>query len=182
MTCIIGLVDNGKIYIGGDSAASSGWNTRTTAVAKVFRFGEFLIGCTGSIRALELLQFHLQVTARSEDENDDLRYMVTVFAEAVRQCLKEHGCAKVENNQEQSDSEFLVGYRGKLFSIQANFQVCAFTDAFDAIGVGGEYALGALMALKNLSPIERIQAALEIAAYFSNGVRAPFHILEQLSR
>ncbi len=39
MTCIVGLVDNGKVYIGGDSAGCAGYDVRIREDQKVFRNG-----------------------------------------------------------------------------------------------------------------------------------------------
>jgi ATP-dependent protease HslVU (ClpYQ) peptidase subunit len=49
---------------------------------------------------------------------------------------------------------------------------------YAAVGCGESYALGALHAMEpTLSPKKRITRALEAAAFFSNGVTAPFHIM-----
>jgi hypothetical protein len=49
MTCIAAIVDKetGIIYMGADSAASNYWSMNLIASKKVFRVGEFLIGCSG---------------------------------------------------------------------------------------------------------------------------------------
>ncbi|WP_245320978.1 hypothetical protein [Bradyrhizobium sp. NAS96.2] len=52
MTCIVGLVDKGQVFIGGDSA---GVNAERLALVvrndrKVFRNGDFVMGFTSSFR------------------------------------------------------------------------------------------------------------------------------------
>lgn len=177
MTCIVGLVQRGTVYIGADAASVSGWTSRVTKLPKVFRRGPFLIGYTTSFRMGQLLEHALevppQVTRGRGVEHDDLRYMVTVFAESVRQLLKDRGMAKVEANTE-SGGQFLVGYRGRLYSVQADFQVNEMADGFDAVGSGAEFALGAMLALKGTPPVARIRRALEISAHFNMGVCPPF--------
>ncbi len=37
MTCVIGLEQDGNIFMGGDSAVSSGLTVRSTMIEKVFR-------------------------------------------------------------------------------------------------------------------------------------------------
>ncbi len=61
MTCIVGLVHEGVVYMGGDSAATSSayLNQTILATEKVFRNGEFLIGAAGSERASLLLRHSL---------------------------------------------------------------------------------------------------------------------------
>ena len=43
MTCIVGLVHEGVVYIGGDSAGVGGMSLTVRADEKVFRNGEFLM-------------------------------------------------------------------------------------------------------------------------------------------
>ena len=59
MTCIVGLVDDGKVYMGGDAASVDGYIVRTSALSKVFRNGPFLIGYSTSWRMGQILQYHL---------------------------------------------------------------------------------------------------------------------------
>lgn len=176
MTCIVGIVDDGKVFIGGDSASASGWMVRRTALSKVFRLNGFLIGYTSSFRMGQLLQYMLNVPPQKVAV-DDMAYMVTVFAEAVRECLKEGGYTKVDNNREEAGT-FLVGYKGHLYEICADLQVNEAVDGFDAVGCGCEYALGALMVTRNVESNVRVAMALEAAAWFSGTVVEPFNILE----
>jgi len=174
MTCIIGLVSGGKVYMGGDSAGAAGWTVRALQNPKVFKVGPFIMGGTGSIRMGNVLQYHLEV--QPQDGESDHEYMICQFAEAVRATLKEHGVAKVENNVEEGEL-FLVGYRGHLYWADSDFQITEHTDGYDACGCGAEFALGAMRVLEGLPPKKRIKRALAIAAHFSGGVLPPFHIL-----
>ena len=174
MTCIIGIAHEGKVYIGGDSMASNGWNRHSTALRKVFRVGEFLIGYTTSFRMGQILQYHLSVPHQQDGISDE-RYMVVDFVEAVRTCLKEKGYAKVSNNQEEGGS-FLVGYKGVLYQVDSDFQVNHYLNGMAACGSGESYALGALLALENLSPKKRILKSLEISAQLAATVCEPFYV------
>jgi ATP-dependent protease HslVU (ClpYQ) peptidase subunit len=175
MTCIVGLEDNGEVYVGADSAAADGWEVRQTRQPKVFRRGEFIIGYTTSFRMGQILQHHLEVRLQKQDEPDDA-FMVCAFIEAVRDCLKKHGFAKVENNVEEGGA-FIVGYHGSVYEVNGDFQVNSMADGFSALGCGGPYALGVMEALKHLGPRERIMEALRIAAHFSGGVCGPFSVI-----
>jgi ATP-dependent protease HslVU (ClpYQ) peptidase subunit len=105
-----------------------------------------------------------------------MRYMVTVFAKAVRTVLKEHGFAKEDSNVETGGT-FLVGYRRGLYEVCSDFQVNRHLDGFEAVGCGEPFALGAMMALADLEPENRIVQALKIAAHFSGAVCPPFKVL-----
>ena len=174
MTCVVGLVADDRVYIGVDSAAVSGWTRRATKLRKVFRRGPFLMGYTTSFRMGQLLEHQLDVPPQTEGQSD-MAYMVGVFVESVRRLLKERGFARIEANNE-SGGQFLVGYRGRLYSIESDFQVGEMSDGFDAIGSGADVALGAMMALEGLKPAQRIRRALEVASHFNMGVSPPYHV------
>ncbi len=173
MTCIVGLVAKERVWIGADSAGVAGLHLVVRRDQKVFEVGEFLIGFTSSFRMGQLLQFNLSPPL--VPENIDLyEYMVVHFVEKVRQTLKSGGFAKVEDSVE-SGGCFLVGFRGRLFKIDEDFQVGESRHAFDADGCGGSYALGALAATQEeTDPKKRILTALGVAETFSAGVRGPF--------
>ena len=177
MTCIIGLVENGKVYIGGDSAGCADGEIRATKIAKVFRNGNFLIGYTTSFRMGQLLQYQLDVPGQVESIPDGA-YMVCTFVEAVRKLFTDYGFARIDSNEE-SAGKFLVAYRGHLYCVESDYQVQENLDGFEVIGAGRSYALGALKVLETLelSPTERILKALQVSAYFSDSVMEPFKIL-----
>jgi ATP-dependent protease HslVU (ClpYQ) peptidase subunit len=175
MTCIVGLEADGKVFMGGDSASTSGWDLDISRFRKVFRVGDFLVGCTGTIRMEQLLQYSLEVRSRENDE-DDIRYMVLGLVEAIRKCLKDGGFAKVEDNQEKFSGQFLVGFNGRLYTVEQNFQVCSSASGFWAIGCGADFALGNLLATRGMEPRGRVMAALEAAGRFSAGVHPPYYV------
>ena len=176
MTCIVGLVEQGVVYLGADSLGCAEWNSRVLAMEtpKVFRRGPFLFGVTGSLRWGQLLQYKLVIPG--QDETPDMAYMVGTVLDAIRQCLKENGFAQIENSQE-TGGVCLIGYKGKLYSVDDDYGVLVTVDDFAALGCGDMPALGALMALTGMEPRERLMRALEISAYFSAGVGGPFHII-----
>jgi len=175
MTCIVGLVSDGKIYMGGDSASVSGWDLIVRADEKVFRNDGFLMGFTSSFRMGQLLRYSFNPPTHP-DNMDLMRYMATIFVDSIRQCLKDGGFAKKQNEVE-SGGNFLIGYKGRLFQIENDYQVALSRDKFDAVGCGASYALGSLYSTPKMTPLQRIKTALQCAENFSAGVRAPFKIL-----
>lgn len=173
MTCIVGIASEGKVILGADSAGVGGWDISNRKDVKVFRNGPLIIGCTSSFRMIQLLQYKLVAPQRHPD-TDVMRYMVSQFVEEVRTTFRNGGFLKTDANVE-SGGVFLVGYEGRLFCIHSDFQVAERLDGMDAVGCGDSYALGAMMAMNSaIPPKERLQKALEIAAYCSAGVRGPF--------
>jgi hypothetical protein len=179
MTCIVGLVADKTVYIGGDSAGSNSWQLTVRKEAKVFRNGNFLMGATGSFRMIQLLQYALKppVYEKPSENNDDYLscYMATSFIDAVRECFKNGGFAKKEAEQE-SGGTFLVGFQGKLFCIQDDYHAGEALCKYSAIGDGEDVALGVLYATQGLQPQERALMALQAAQYHCTSVSAPFVI------
>lgn len=175
MTCIAGLVDNGKVYIGGDSAGVDGrLHLTVRADRKVFRNGPFIMGFTSSFRMGQLLAHALEPPRRHPDD-DVYAFMVNDFINAVRRCLKDGGYAQREREQEVGGA-FLVGYESRLFMVEGDYQVGENLDGIAACGCGDMIALGALAVSKDENPEKRIKDALAAAEKFSGGVRGPFHV------
>ena len=175
MTCIVGLVDKGTVYIGGDSAGVAGLSLSIRADEKVFQNGPFIMGFTTSFRMGQLLRYKFDPPQQTVSQNE-MQYMVTNFIDAVRQCFANNGFGDKEATV---GGNFLVGYKGKLYNIEADFQVGVPAETYDAVGCGSDLALGALYASKGKSPEQRIKLALEAAANFSAGVSAPFLMIKQ---
>jgi len=179
MTCIVGLKENDTIYMGGDSAGVGGMSLTVRVDHKVFVKGDFIMGFTSSFRMGELLQYSLKIPSH-HSETDTYEYMVTSFIDAVRDCLKAGGYAEKDKEAEKGGC-FLVGYKGRLFQIDSDYQVGESIHSFNAVGCGFDLALGAMyVSDSNANPEQRILLALEAAETFSAGVRRPF-IVKQLS-
>jgi ATP-dependent protease HslVU (ClpYQ) peptidase subunit len=174
MTCIVGFVEGDTVWIGGDSAGVAGLDMTVRADQKVFRNGPMLFGFTSSFRMGQLLRYALTVPDHDPRVEID-KYMATTFIDAVRACLKSHGWAEKEKEQE-SGGCFLVGYKGRLFYIGSDYQVGTPLDAFDAVGCGYQVARGALFASRDVVGRSRVELALLAAERCSAGVRGPFHI------
>jgi ATP-dependent protease HslVU (ClpYQ) peptidase subunit len=174
MTCIVGYVEGNQVVMGGDSAGVAGWDLTVRADQKVFRNGPMVFGFTSSFRMGQLLRYALTVPTHHPDVTVDA-YMVTTFIDAVRACLKDHGWATKKSDQESGGS-FLVGYQGRIFSVEDDYQVGCPVDAFAACGCGAQIALGAMYASWHLAGKARVVSALQAAERFSAGVRGPFHV------
>lgn len=174
MTCIVGLVHNDKVYIGGDSAGISNRDITVQKGPKVFKTKDFLIGYTSSFRMGQLLRYKFEPPQYSPDE-DIVEYMVTAFIDAVRECFKDGGYARQESGEEYG-GYFLVGYKGRLFHIAADYQVGESLCGYTATGCGEDYAKGSLFSSVGKDPDERVYIALSAASYFSTDVCGPFVI------
>lgn len=179
MTCIVGIIENEKVYIAGDSAGVAGLDITIRKDPKVFKTGEFVIGCTSSFRMINILRYSFAPPELSENE-DIYKYMCTKFINAVRQSFKDAGWLEIDKNIE-SGGTFLVGLRGRLFKIESNFQVAESIDKFASVGCGDVYAVTVLKMLESeylINANDKLTKALEMAVYFSGGVRPPFNYVE----
>ena len=174
MTCIVGLVSKGQVFIGGDSAATDRALAQVVRTdRKVFRNGDFVMGFTSSYRMGQLLAFNFN-PPKPRVGTEIMAYMVTDFIDAARACMKAGGYAQIKEAREEGGT-FLVGYAGRLFLISDDFQVGESAHGYDACGCGDSVALGSLRSTREWTdPQERLREALEAAATFNAGVKGPF--------
>lgn len=182
MTCIVGLVENGKVYLGADSLGSNESffkNIRTDK--KVFTNGPFIMGFTTSFRMGQILQYKL-VPPKQKRGQTDMNFMVTSFIDSVMACFEKNKFTpKEEGDSSAVGGTFIVGYKNNLYMIQDDFQVSTTEDPFMAVGCGMHLALGSLHSTKSLiknDPHRKIVLALEAASAYSAGVAPPFIIQE----
>lgn len=179
MTCIVALkADDGRVIMGADSAGADERCVLTLKEPKIARVGGALIGYTSSFRMGQLLAHSLTLPEHHADVPVE-KYMATSFVNAVRNCFKDGGYSKRENDIE-SGGTFLIAYRGRIFHVQDNYSVIESAESFDSCGSGFLAALGSLHstnpALLDLDPMKRVQLALDAAQRFCVGVRGPMHI------
>lgn len=177
MTAIAGIAENGRVWIGGDSAGVSGLSLSTRSDPKVFINGDFIFGYTSSFRMGQILEYLFSPPTPYENENG-MAYMIRRFIPEVKESLKNGGYQNSSSGQDIGGT-FLVGHRGVLYEVESDYQVVRVNQPYDACGCGKDLILGSLYTTDqyDLSPEERITTALDAAASFSAGVRGPYTIL-----
>lgn len=171
MTCIVGIVQDGIVYLGGDSASSTPeGEIFLPRRSKVFLIGHIAVGVAGSGRINQLLRRKI---ALPEQYAQPEQYMIVEFVDTLKALLKEDG-RKEEELME--DSLLLVGLRGHLFIVDTTFQVSEMAYDYEAVGSGAQIARGSLHATQTLGlpPEQRLRMALEAAQDHTAFVRAPF--------
>jgi len=176
MTVIAGLVEGGQVWMGGDSALSDMVTHELVAMSnqKVFRVGAMLIGVCGSARVGDVLRYELTIPKHAR-RVDTSRYMRTTFINAVRDTFRNAGLY-AKDQPEEIDSRMLVGYRGRLFTIEEDLHIHEVVDDFAAVGSGASTALGALVVSQGVPPRKRLLAALAAAERYIASVRRPFYV------
>jgi|SRR5579863_1986395 len=182
MTCVVGLVEGGVIYMGADSLASEAKGTAIVGRAdeKVFINDDVIMGFCGSFRVGQLLRHAFEVPKKPKQHDDDMAYMVIDFIDALRTLQKEKGSMKKEDEEETHPAGILVGYNGNLYAIDEDFDVGRPLENYYAMGAGSQVAFGAMYATKDagLDPKKRITMALEAATQYDAACRGPYTILE----
>lgn len=189
MTCIVGVLGEKDIFIGGDAASGDPdhYSIKICKTPKVFKTEiiskrnkikiPMLIGYTTSFRMGQLLQYSL-VPPEWPDRMESERYFATIFIDHVRKLFQEKGFIRKDKDQE-SGGNFLLAVKGGLFNIEDDFKVHQVVENYDAIGCGLYLAQGTLYALRQIGPLnsDSVRLALEASAHHNAYVRPPFTIL-----
>jgi len=180
MTCIVGLEHDGKVYLGGDSAAVGEEGQQACAItdSKVFVIDDMIFGFCGSFRAGQLIKYGLKIPQKSAGKSD-MEFLVIDFVDAIRVLFHEKGCLKKENEEETSPASFLIGYAGHLYYLDDDLHIGRVKEGYHSVGVGSDISLGSLFSTEDLikDPKERLTIALQAAVKWSGNVRPPFNII-----
>jgi len=182
ITCIVGIVENGVVYIGGDSAGiDKEHNITIIAQDKVNRRNGLLIGFSGQFRASQIVLYSAEIPNPKNHDLTPEQYMCGLLVPEIQKTLKMNGSIKTKNDQEMMGADFLFGFNGKLFGLQNDFGVIDALDDHLAIGRGSDYAFGALHVLFNedINPEEKLFKALEASEYYNGGVKKPFIVMDE---
>lgn len=180
-TCIVGIIDNGKVWIGGDSLGSYKETLQIWAISneKVFTRKdeagvEWVFGFTSNYRFGQIVQYELVLKGfDTQAEADPMAYMVKTLVPNLKGALERCGYPLTDPKQQ---GVFLAGVKGNLFRIGGDLGVTSYQNGYVAVGCGDAIAHGALYATEGKNPEERITIALNAATEFSGGVRGPFVI------
>jgi ATP-dependent protease HslVU (ClpYQ) peptidase subunit len=183
MTCIVGIVKDGKVWMGGDRLVSSG-ETKFTGCPKVYILKwdskpEFLIGDAGGHRASDIVQ---TMDIIGSDLDDPYLNVVKVLIPSIRKALIENGAmGKFDDGTDQGNA-MLVGHRGRLFRVCSAFSVAEPAEGYSAVGSASDIAFGAFSAMENMGmtwhPKNKLAVSLEAAERHSRAVSGPFDFLE----
>lgn len=167
--------------MGCDSAATASSGEQTIVEnLKVFQpvHGPwFVVGFAGSFRMGQLLRYSFVPPPPPPHGEDIQGYIATDFVNAMRQCFEAGGFAAKSDTGREVGGYCLVGYQGRIFRIEDDFQAIADASSYSAMGSGELPALGALYATEGMPVAKRMELALGAAAKYSAWCRPPFHVV-----
>lgn len=178
MTCIVGLVEDGAVYMGGDSLGVEGWRGVLHRRPKVMRRDGMLIGAAGDRILHDVLRYAPDPFPQFVAGEDPDAYVATVFVPRMCAMLEAAGGLRRESNELSISGGVMLGLPGgHLVRIDRSGAVIHSALDYDAIGSGNDVALGSLYT-STTAPAERILIALRAAAEFDRSVRGPFEVLK----
>jgi hypothetical protein len=182
MTAIIGLVQDGVVWMAGDSSANDLENLASfsRSETKVFHNGQYLMGIAGQCRCSQVMHYVFtppRMPSHVQGPAEVIEFMVREFIPVLRVCLEEQGVTTGEVT-DPFPGNALIGVRGILLELEPDFQISSNTDPFGAAGQASPYCLGAFNATQNLieDPIDRLWAVLDAAGAYSMAVKKPFNV------
>lgn len=147
---------------------------------------EVMIGYTSSWRMGQLLHYSLELPERVVGQDDDMRWLVNDFVDAVRELFVEKGFGlKDPDTTQELGGTWLLAYKNRLYYVYDDFHIGEPLEEYAAVGSGASYALGALNALvssghaEHMAPEDVVLAALEAAQYHGVGIEKPFSVFKE---
>lgn len=172
MTCIVGLVEDGTIYMASDSEASDEASSSLIATPKVAINGDYIIGASESIRALNIL--HHTALPPVPSPSNLSSFMSISFVQAIADTM-DNMPGTASGDKMDEGTEIIVGTLGRIFIISFDYSVYENMYPYAAVGSGTVPALASLFTTDDtdLSPKNRLTKAVKAASEFAAGVRGP---------
>ena len=190
MTCIVAVVHEGAIYMGGDTGMSDRGNILMLDGSKIAINGDFILGAAGSPRATQLFSHVFSAPERKVNETTP-HYMEVSVVQAFKDMFEADNWTqwqKGDRGNEESDSKtpglghtaMLIGYDGHLYLLDPACNMIPLAANYMAIGTGEDIATGALYALSlhDAQPEAMVQIALEAASHHMHDIRPPFTVMK----
>lgn len=172
MTVIVGIEHKRKIYMGGDTAASTPDHIDVMDRSKLIKRPGILLGYCGSFRIGQILEYHMDFSDMKRTKEE---WLYRDFIEQLRAVTKEQGARDGDSMVDGAD--LLVGFNKRLYIIQSCFSVLRSRKGYAVVG-DPSIAYGSLFSTKKLEPKERLKIALEASAEFIPRCAAPFYYEE----
>lgn len=177
MTTIIGVQGDGWAVLASDSRIASfdsdgnayQSSTLGQGMSKVTTNGRYLLGASGDVRAINLIQHAFTPPAPGVNLRGKKldAFITTKFVPALRACFDEHGYSSSSSESKPQQAEYnstvILVVNATIYVLDSDYSWASDQNGIYAIGTGSTYALGALHAYRNQKPIATIQNAKTFA-------------------
>ena len=167
MTCIVALVEDNTIYMGGDRSASDDISIVSMKTPKVYIRDEWIYGYAGTIGIGQLINY----IDLPSPEGDIEKLIRLDICESLKAMIDSHA-----RDTENEDTGFLIGAKGRLFEFNVSDWGVLEIDQ-TSIGSGSQIALGSLYTSIDNNPIDRIGMAVGAAITYSPSCQGPIDVL-----
>ncbi len=179
MTCLIGFEQDGEAWIGGDSFFGSDKWRDVMDRPKIFSRGKLLFAFSGNFYAGQIVETIPSFAAQRARE-DDILYLIRAVASPIWKLHQEKEVAIVRGADDSFSA--LIGYNSRIYAMLDDYSIVRSKYGYMAIGIGEQYALGALAVTGHLKGQERAEAVLAASAKHCSLVCRPFHSVRIGSR
>lgn len=175
MTVIVGIVKNNTVWLGADSAATNSSGTqKLLGDPKVFVKGKIAIGVCGSPKILDHLNNVTELPSW-DGRAPKREFLLRDVVPTIKSSLGAGECLEGSN----MPGELLIGFQGRLYQVESNFQLITSQAGFDSVGSGSDTAIGSLHSTTNVqSTRKRVIMALTAACARNAMCRPPFTIVK----
>lgn len=179
MTAIVAYTDGKTIYMAGDSFIGDDATKDSCKAPKVYQVGKnLLVGLCGQVRQELLLESFLKKTFPKKTSMVTEDWIKFEMPNLLFHYFKDNGAVvEREGAHTLGDSEYILGFDGKLFYLNDDFGVWETKENVASIGAGKQYCLGALHVLKEElsgNPEAVLIKSLEAAEKWCPLVTGPF--------
>jgi ATP-dependent protease HslVU (ClpYQ) peptidase subunit len=171
MTCIAGIMKDGKVYLAGERGASEGTYIVPIDKPKIWKSGPYIFGFAGTFDG-QIIQYNFVPPAL---EGNPDKFMHGKFLKSLKAFY-----AEWDIGGKDSELSLLIGVKGKLYEHDADgLTLVSYDRDFCAIGSGADFAMGSLHATQNhKDPKRRLTLALNAAVAYSTSCIGPVDILQ----
>jgi ATP-dependent protease HslVU (ClpYQ) peptidase subunit len=171
MTCIAGIMKDGKVHLAGERGASEGSYIVSIDKPKIWKSGPYVFGYAGTFDA-QIIQYNF-VPPTPEGNVD--KFMHGKFLKSLKEFYNEW-----DIGGKDSEISLLIGIKGKLYEHEAEgFTMISYDRDYVAIGSGADYAIGSLHATQNhKDPKRRLALALGCSIEFSSSCIGPVDFIQ----